>query len=52
MACPLLIFDQIAHAIDTDRGNAAGSSLYQALSPSVAQFGSLGKILLLSSAWL
>jgi hypothetical protein len=52
MACPLLIFDEIAHAIDTEGGNAAGASLYQALSPSVAQFGSLGKILLLSSPWL
>lgn len=39
MACPLLIFDELAHALDTD-GNAAGGSLYQALSPSVAQFGS------------
>lgn len=50
MACPLLIFDEIAHALDTE-GNAAGGSLYQALSPSVAQFGDLGKILLLSSPW-
>ncbi len=40
MACPLLIFDEIAHALDTE-GNSAGGSLYQALSPSVAQFGSL-----------
>lgn len=52
MACPLLIFDEIAHAIDTEAGNAAGGSLYQALSPSVAQFGNLGKILLLSSPWV
>ncbi len=51
MACPLLIFDEIAHALDTE-GNAAGGSLYQALSPSVAQFGSLGKILMLSSPWI
>ena len=51
MACPLLVFDELAHAVDTDGGNAAGSSLYQALSPSVAQFGSLGKILMLSSPW-
>lgn len=51
MACPLLIFDELAHAVDTEGGNAAGSSLYQALSPSVAQFGSLGKILMLSSPW-
>lgn len=51
MACPLLIFDEIAHALDTE-GNAAGGSLYQALSPSVAQFGNLGKILMLSSPWI
>lgn len=51
MACPLLIFDELAHAIDTESGNAAGGSLYQALSPSVAQFGNLGKILMLSSPW-
>lgn len=51
MACPLLIFDELAHAVDTEGGNAAGSSLYQALSPSVAQFGRLGKILMLSSPW-
>lgn len=52
MACPLLIFDELAHALDSEAGNAAGSSLYQALSPSVAQFGKLGKILLLSSPWI
>jgi len=52
MACPLLIFDEIGHALDTEGGNAAGSSLYQALSPSVAQFGNLGKIFLLSSPWV
>ncbi|WP_009630207.1 phage terminase-like protein, large subunit [Synechocystis sp. PCC 7509] len=52
MACPLLIFDELAHAVDTEAGNAAGSSLYQALSPSVAQFGKIGKILLLSSPWI
>ncbi len=52
MACPLLIFDELAHAVDSEVGNAAGSTLYQALSPSVAQFGKLGKILLLSSPWI
>lgn len=51
MACPLIIFDEIAFAIDTD-GNQSGSALYQGLAPSVAQFGSLGKILLLSSPWI
>ncbi|MBW4441863.1 MAG: terminase [Plectolyngbya sp. WJT66-NPBG17] len=51
MACPLVIFDEIAFAIDTD-GNQSGNSLYQGLAPSVAQFGKLGKILLLSSPWI
>jgi hypothetical protein len=52
MACPVVIFDELAHALDTEAGNAAGDSLYAALSPSVAQFGKLGKILLLSSPWI
>ena len=30
-ACLLLIFDEIAHAVDTEGGNAAGGSLYQTL---------------------
>ncbi|MEP0915324.1 hypothetical protein NC981_00710 [Leptolyngbya sp. DQ-M1] len=51
MACPFIIFDELAFAIDTD-GNQSGSSLYQALAPSTAQFGKLGKILLLSSPWI
>ncbi|MBD1845329.1 hypothetical protein H6F89_18340 [Cyanobacteria bacterium FACHB-63] len=46
-----IIFDELAFAIDTD-GNQSGSSLYQALAPSTAQFGKLGKILLLSSPWI
>lgn len=50
-AVPFLILDEAAHFQDTD-GNAAGDSLFQALSPSVAQFGSLGRILLLSSPWI
>ncbi len=52
MACPVVIFDELAHALDTEAGNAAGDSLYAALSPSVAQFGGLGKILMLSSPWI
>lgn len=52
MACPVVIFDELAHALDTEAGNAPGDSLYAALSPSVAQFGGLGKILLLSSSWI
>lgn len=52
LAVPLLLFDEIGHAIDTESGNASGGSLYQALAPSVAQFGKLGKILMLSSPWV
>lgn len=52
MPVALLIFDEIAHTIDSEAGNASGYSLYQALAPSVAQFGRLGKILLLSSPWV
>jgi len=51
MSCPLIIFDELSHAVDSE-GNAAGGSLYQALAPSVAQFGALGKILMLSSPWI
>lgn len=51
MACPLIIFDEIAHSLDSE-SNAGGGSLYQALSPSTAQFGKLGKILMLSSPWI
>ncbi|HEY9779486.1 MAG TPA: hypothetical protein V6D09_05035 [Leptolyngbyaceae cyanobacterium] len=50
-AIPFLVFDEAAHFIDSE-GNSAGDALYQALSPSVAQFGSLGKILMLSSPWV
>lgn len=50
-AIPFLVFDEAAHFQDTE-GNAAGDSLYQALSPSTMQFGSLGKILMLSSPWI
>lgn len=52
MACPFIIFDELAHAIDTESGNAAGGSLYQSLSPATAQFGEFGKVLMLSSPWL
>lgn len=52
MACPFIIFDEIGHAINTETGNAAGGSLYQSLSPATAQFGKLGRVLMLSSPWL
>lgn len=52
LACPFLIIDEIGHAIDTEAGNASGANLYQSLSPATAQFGKLGKVLMLSSPWL
>lgn len=52
LSCPLVIFDEIGHAIDTDGGNAAGASLYQALSPTTKRFPGLGKILMLSTPWV
>ena len=51
LSAPLIIFDEIGHAIDTDGGNAAGASLYQALSPTTKRFPGLGKILMLSTPW-
>lgn len=52
LPAPLVIFDEIGHAIDTEAGNASGASLYQSLAPSTAQFGKLDKILMLSSPWV
>ncbi len=50
MAAPFILFDELAYAMDTS-GNSAGDSLYNALAPSSAQFGNLGRILLLSSPY-
>ncbi len=52
LTCPLVIFDEIGHAIDTPDGNAAGSSLFAALSPTTKRFPGLGKILMLSTPWV
>lgn len=50
LACAFAIFDEAGHFLDTN-GNAAGDSLYAAISPATAQFGEYGKILMLSSPW-
>lgn len=52
LSCPLVIFDEIGHALDTEGGNAAGDSLFQALSPTTKRFPGLGKILMLSTPWI
>ena len=50
MACPLILFDELAYSMDTS-GNSSGAALFQALAPGTAQFGHLGKILMLSSPY-
>lgn len=50
-ASPLIIFDELAHSLDTS-GNAAGDQLYQAVAPGAAQFGEDAKILMLSTPWI
>lgn len=48
LAIPVLLLDELAFAIDSD-SSTGGGALYQALSPSVAQFGKSGMIVALSS---
>ncbi|MGB3640561.1 MAG: hypothetical protein WBA39_23750, partial [Rivularia sp. (in: cyanobacteria)] len=46
----LLVFDEIAFSLEGE-SNASADSLFRALSPAVAQFGALGKILMISSPY-
>lgn len=52
MAVGFLALDEVAHFQDNDGGNTSGKEIYQALSPSLAQFGRLGRVLLTSSPWV
>lgn len=52
MACGLLIMDEAGFFVDGAETNVGGDAIYQALAPSVAQFGELGRILILSTPWL
>ena len=45
------IFDEVAFSLDTD-ANRGARALFDALQPSIAQFGKYGKILELSSPWI
>ena len=49
LAVSTVIFDELAHFIDTDNGYQAGEQVYRALAPSVAQFGDAGRIVCLST---
>jgi len=46
LAASLVIFDEAAHMITTEEGFQAARTVYRALSPSVAQFGDQGYLLL------
>jgi hypothetical protein len=50
-AVVMLIMDELSFAIEGD-ANRGAAAIYQALSPSIAQFGKHGRILELSSPWL
>lgn len=45
------ILDEIAHYIDNE-GNRSGDQIYEALTPSIATFGTDGKILCISSPYI
>lgn len=49
LAASMVILDEAAHFISETDGPAAAARVYRALSPSVAQFGNRGRILLLST---
>ena len=49
LAISTVIFDELAHFIDTENGYQAGEQVYRALAPSVAQFGDAGRIVCLST---
>jgi hypothetical protein len=49
VAC--IIFDEVAFSLDSD-ANRGARALFDALGPSIAQFGGFGKVLELSSPWI
>jgi hypothetical protein len=46
----LAIFDEAAH-YRTGYGEQTGEQLYQAIAPSIAQFGNYGRLLMISTPW-
>ncbi len=49
MAASLVIFNELGHFITTEDGYQAGRAVYRALVPSIAQFGPMARILILST---
>ncbi len=49
LAISTVIFDELAHFIDTENGYQAGEQVYRAVAPGVAQFGDEGRIICLST---
>jgi hypothetical protein len=47
----MVILDELAHFTTTEEGNAAGSRVYAALAPSVAQFGDKGHVIAISTPY-
>ena len=47
LACIAILFDEFAH-FTTSTGKSSGDALYEAMSPSMKQFGNDGKLVLLS----
>jgi hypothetical protein len=50
-AISCLVLDEFAHFLDLSEGPAVAARVWQALTPSVAQFSSLGRIIVISSPY-
>jgi hypothetical protein len=50
-AAPFVIFDEAAHFKSGEGKTKTGEQLYQAVAPSIAQFGDDGRLLLISTPW-
>jgi len=51
LADSTIILDELAHYVDTEDGDQAGRRVYNALFPSLAQFGDKGKLIAISTPW-
>jgi len=51
LAASTVILDELAHFVDSEHGYQAGKMVYDALAPSIAQFGGRGRLIALSTPW-
>lgn len=51
LAISTIILDELAYFVDTESGYQAGKQVYDALYPSLAQFGDRGKMIAISTPW-